>query len=86
MQIKGKLKAENVMNQKSDYDLPISFFYRSSKAAQPQTKHIKNGKNNSQGIFASQPWLVDDEWTALWTLEGIIIWRYLNPCEHKAYI
>lgn len=65
-----RYKAENVVNQKSDYDLPISFFFRSGKVVNGTSRKVPVAKPTTQGQFSNQKWLIDEEWASLWSMEG----------------
>ena len=64
-----RFKVENVIHQKSEYDIPISFFNRNSKqVATPRQKHgvVRPPQHN---LFTGQKWLIDEEYTLTWCME-----------------
>ena len=70
MQIRSKVKVEPIVSQKSDYDLPISFFFRTGKVVHPRKPPVS--KPVLQGQFSNKKWLIDEEWAALWSLEDFL--------------
>ena len=71
MQIKHKPDMQP--KQKSEYDLPVSFFIRSGKNLHHSaTRKAATPKPQSPGQFSTQKWLYSHDWALLWAHEGTL--------------
>ncbi len=83
MQIKHKPDMQP--KQKSEYDLPVSFFIRSGKNPHHSaTRKAATPKLQNPGQFSTQKWLYSHDWALLWAHEGTLQWLNYN-CRYFCY-